>query len=274
MRATPSINLPQTLPVWPEGRVPRASSDDADLPRLTWYLPSDEFRTGATVLILPGGGYEMVSTPKEGHRPAQWLAAHGTAAAVLEYRHAPQRYPVPLLDAQRALRIVRQQAQQNGLDPASVGCLGFSAGGHLAGLLATQPTLPERLFGDDLDSIPCRPDFFIMIYPVVCLSATCAHTGSRTNLLGPDAPPKQAEELSIEHAVTVTTPPCFIIHGQTDSTVPVENALRLYQALTQHGVAATMHLFEDTGHGFGLGANHPWGTLLIDWLARRTPTKV
>jgi len=138
-----SINLPESLEVWPDGKKPFASSDDADFPTLTYYLPSEECRTGQTVLVLPGGGYGMVSTPKEGHRPAQFLAAHGIAAAVLEYRHSPQLHPVPLLDAQRALRMVRQKAVENKLDPDKVSCMGFSAGGHLSGSLATQPVVPE-----------------------------------------------------------------------------------------------------------------------------------
>lgn len=269
MRRSPSINLPKTINLWPEGKKPFASAADEDFPTLTCYLPSDEFRTGQTVLIFPGGGYEMVSSPKEGHRPAQFLAAHGIAAAVLEYRHAPQRHPVPLMDAQRALRMVRQKAVENGLDINKIGCMGFSAGGHLAGSLATQPEVQEGRVGDALDTVSFRPDFFVMIYPVVSFVSPCSHFGSRDNLLGKDAPLKTAEKLSIENAVTAQTPPCFIAHGQKDTAVPVENAILLYQALTKHNVPATMHLFEKDAHGFGLGDNHPWGRLLLDWLKTR-----
>lgn len=137
MKARESINLPQQLPLWPGEASPLTSAEDGELPRFTYYLPSDECRTGASVLILPGGGYGMVSSPKEGHRPAMYLSSHGIAAAVLEYRHAPQRHPVPLMDAQRGLRLLRSLASENGLDEARVGVLGFSAGGHLAGSLAT-----------------------------------------------------------------------------------------------------------------------------------------
>lgn len=269
MRRDTSNNLPESLAVWPAGEKPFASAEDADFPTLTYYLPSAEHRTGQSVLILPGGGYEMVATPKEGHRPAQLLAAHGIAAAVLEYRHAPQRHPVPLADAQRALRVIRQKAKENQLDPVRVGCMGFSAGGHLAGLLATQPDVPEARIGDALDRISCRPAFFIMIYPVVSFSHCSAHSGSCRNLLGTDVPAELAERLSIEKAVTTDTPPCFIAHGQTDDAVPVENALLLYRALTNHGIPATMHLFDSTGHGFGLGANHLWGRLLLEWLEKQ-----
>ena len=263
-----SINLPESLTVWPEGKKPFASTDDADFPTLTYYLPSAEYRTGQTVLVIPGGGYGMVSTPKEGHRPAQLLAVNGIAAAVLEYRHLPQHHPVPLLDAQRAMRILRQKAIENQLDPNKIGCMGFSAGGHLSGSLATQPVVQEGLIGDALDSISCMPNFFIMIYPVVSFTAPCSHFGSRDNLLGVNAPKELVEQLSIEKSVTAETPPCFIYHGQADDVVPVENAILLYQALTQHGVPATMHLYENEVHGGGLGNNHPWGRLLLEWLAK------
>ena len=267
MRRDPSMNLPESIELWPEGKKPFSSSDDADFPTLTYYLPSYEYRTGQTVLIIPGGGYQMVSTPKEGHRPAQLLAAHGIAAAVLEYRHAPQRHPVPLVDAQRALRMIRQKAIENQLDPDRVGCMGFSAGGHLSGSLATQPEVPEGLIGDALDTVSFIPDFFIMIYPVVSFTHPSSHFGSRENLLGTDASPELSEQLSIEKAVTAKTPPCFIYHGQADHVVPVENSILLYQALTQHGVPATMHLYENDDHGIGLAGNLPWGRLLLDWLA-------
>ena len=263
-----SINLPESLEIWPDGKKPFASTDDADFPTLTYYRPSAEYRTGQSVLVIPGGGYGMVATAKEGHRPAQFLATHGITAAVLEYRHLPQQHPVPLLDAQRAMRILRQKAIDNGLDPNKVGCMGFSAGGHLSGSLATQPVVPEGLIGDALDTAPCNPNFFIMVYPVVSFTASCSHFGSRDNLLGPNPPEALCKQLSIEKAVTSRTPPCFIYQGQADTVVPAENSILLYQALTQHGVPATMHLYENEDHGGGLGNNHPWGRLLLEWLAK------
>ncbi|CAA6679266.1 MULTISPECIES: alpha/beta hydrolase [unclassified Lentimonas] len=270
MEYADSHNLPESIPVWPTNQTPYASSEDDVLPRLTYYLPSDEYRTGQSMLILPGGGYGMVSTTKEGHRPAQFLAAHGIAAAVLEYRHSPQRHPVPLLDAQRALRILRQRASEtDGLEPNRVGCIGFSAGGHLCGTVATQPTHADGLLEDALKAIDTRPDCFAMIYPVVCLTHNCAHRGSRDNLLGPGHSEADAEAFSIENNINTGTPPCFIAHGQNDPSVPVENAIRLYQALTSAKVEATMHLYENTGHGIGLAANHPWGKALLDWLKLR-----
>lgn len=266
MNSTPSINLPFELPLWPENQTPFSSPEDGELPRLTVYLPSDEHRTGQTVLILPGGGYSTVSTPKEGHRPAQYLNAHGIATAVLEYRHAPQRHPVPLCDTQRALKLLRHWAGENKLDPAQVGVMGYSAGGHLAGSLATQPEVPQTLVQDKLDSISCRPDFAILIYPVVSLTAPYSHFGSRDNLLGVPCDPVWAEQLSIEKAVTANTPPMFIVHAQDDGSVPVANALDLTTALTQARVKAELHVYPKGGHGFGMAANHPWGPALLRWL--------
>ena len=211
----------------------------------------------------------MTSTPKEGHRPAQLLASHGVAAAVLEYRHSPSRHPVPLLDAQRALRKLRQFAGSHGLSPDKVGIMGFSAGGHLAGTAATQPPQPEGLVGDELDEVGAHPDFAVLIYPVVSLVEEFSHFGSRDALLGVPADPDLCLLLSVEKAVTPQTPPMFLAHGQADTGVPPANSLALYAALTAAGVPATMHLYESAGHGFGLGANHPWGDALLDWLALR-----
>lgn len=272
MNAHPSVNLPVSVPVWPEGNRPLAqpavdNSENGTFPNLHLYLPSAEHRTGQTVLILPGGGYSLVSSAKEGHRPAQLLCAHGIAAAVLEYRHSPQRHPVPLLDAQRALRICRQFATENQLDPHQVGVMGFSAGGHLAGTLAMHPDLPEANIGDALDTVSARPDFQILIYPVVSFVEPFSHFGSRDNLLGTPADPRLARDLSLENLVTPQAPPAFLVHAQNDTAVRPENSHLLSQTLTRHGVKTEMHLVPEGGHGFGLAANHPWGRWLLDWLA-------
>jgi acetyl esterase/lipase len=268
MNTAPSINLPEYISLWPADKVPFAGPEDGELPRLTIYLPSEEYRTGQSVLILPGGGYGMVSSAKEGHRPAQYLNAHGIAAAVLEYRHAPQRHPVPLLDAQRGLRILRAFADAHGLSTEHVGVMGFSAGGHLAGSLATQPSVEAGWVGDEVGGISFRPDFAILIYPVISFIAPWSHFGSRDNLLGIPADPQLADQLSIEKAVTVDTPCMFIVHAQNDGTVPVANSLVLTQALSDRGVQAELHVYADGGHGFGMAANHEWCPALLKWLAR------
>ncbi|MEX2606480.1 MAG: alpha/beta hydrolase [Kiritimatiellia bacterium] len=268
MNTAPSVNLPEIVSLWPSGEVPFSGPEDGELPRLTVYLPSEEYRTGQSVLILPGGGYGGLSSAKEGHRPAQYLNAHGIAAAVLEYRHAPQRHPVPLVDAQRGLRRLRAFADEHGLSTEHVGVMGFSAGGHLAGTLSTQLSVEAGLAGDTFDKCSCRPDFAVLIYPVVSLSAPWSHFGSRDNLLGVPADPELAERLSIEKAVTPDTPRMFLVHAQNDGGVPVANSLVLTQALRDHGVPADLHVYSEGGHGFGMAANHEWGPALLTWLAR------
>jgi acetyl esterase/lipase len=270
MNRHPSVNLPESARVWPEGQLPFAHADDQDFPRMHLYLPSPEFRTGQSVLILPGGGYNLVSSAKEGHRPAQYLSAHGIAAAVLEYRHSPQRHPVPLIDAQRGLRLLRAWAKTQGLRGDQVGVMGFSAGGHLAGSLSTQPLENAGNIGDALDAESHRPDFSILIYPVVSLTAPFSHFGSRDSLLGVPANAALAERLSIEKAVTAQTPPMFLVHAQDDGAVPVANSLRLYEALSVCKIPSELHLYPSGGHGFGMAANHPWCGQMLDWLQRRT----
>ncbi len=266
MQAHPSVNLPEALDLWPRGKTPMARPDDGSFPNLRVYLPSPEHRTGKTVLIFPGGGYALVSSAKEGHRPAQLLNAHGIAAAVLEYRHAPHRHPVPLMDAQRGLRVLRHWAEARGLDADQVGVMGFSAGGHLAGSLATQPEVSAGRIGDAMDAVSFRPDFAALIYPVVSFTATSSHSGSRNNLLGNAPDPALAEALSIEKAVSPGTPPMFLVHAQDDLSVSPANSIGLFEALTRQQVPAELHIYPKGGHGFGLAANHPWGELLLHWL--------
>jgi len=267
MESAPSHNLPVRLPLWSEGPLPFAGPEDGELPRLTLYRPSAEYRTGQTLLILPGGGYQRVSTEKEGHRPAMMLASRGHAAAVLEYRHSPARHPVPLADAQRAMKLLRSDARTSGLDPEAIGVMGFSAGGHLAGLLATQPPVSLACAPDPVEAESGRPAFAALIYPVVSFCEPFSHAGSREALLGPEAEGPLRAQLSLERAVSESTPPMFIAHGQADKGVPPENALSLYTALCRVSVPADLHIYHGAGHGFGLGANHVWGRDLFEWLA-------
>lgn len=269
MQADPAINRPQSLSLWDNSSPPLAQPDDGPFPNLTYYLPSTEYRTRQTVLIFPGGGYGALSSAKEGHRPAQWLCAHGIAAAVLEYRHSPRRWPIPLLDAQRGVRLCRNLASEHGLDPLQVGVMGFSAGGHLAGMVAMHPEHPQSTAGDSLDAFSPLPNFQILIYPVVSFVESFAHTGSRDNLLGIPADPQKARSLSLEHLAGPHAPPAWIVHAQNDLPVPPDNSHLLTQTLTRHGVKTEFHLLPDGGHGFGLGANLAWGRWLIDWLATR-----
>ncbi len=264
----PHNGLPLTLPLW-EQDTPLAGDALPGLPRLTVYLPSEEFRSGQAIIVCPGGGYGMLSVPKEGHRIARFLSSHGHAAAVLENRYAPYRHPAPLIDAQRAIRILRHNASEWMIDPAQIGIMGFSAGGHLAGSAATQALAEAGIVGDTIDQQSSRPDFAILVYPVISFTADCAHLGSRENLLGTDAAPELVAALSLENAVTAQTPPTLLIHTNEDEGVPPENSVLFYQALRKHGVPAELHIYEKEGHGIGLAKKHPWGKAALKWLENR-----
>jgi len=268
MERHPSVNLPESLELWPEESGQIAGMPPDAFPTLTVYLPSEEHRTGQGVLILPGGGYGMVSTAKEGHRPAQFLNACGIAAAVLEYRHHPFVYPVPLLDAQQGMRVFRGWMREKGLDPDRAGVMGFSAGGHLAGLLSTQPELPHDSPGRYMNDEIVTPAFTLLIYPVVNLEKLFAHSGSKNNLLGPEADEHLIKTLSVDQAVGPETPPMFLVHAADDGTVPLENSLSLTRELNRHGVPVDLHVYAEGGHGFGMGAYHEWTRLMLDWLTR------
>lgn len=211
----------------------------------------------------------MVSTPKEGHRPAQLLAAHGIACGVLEYRHAPQRHPVPLIDAQRGMRLLRLLAKEHGLDQQRVGVMGFSAGGHLAGCVANFGEEASGKIGDAADNFSCGADFSVLVYPVVNLESSYAHIGSGKNLLGDNPSSEQLRTMSVHHNISAHCGPMLVIHGQADQTVPLRHALDLYEALTEARVAATLHIYEKMEHGVGMAANHPWMNELLFWLAKR-----
>lgn len=260
--------LPVSLPLW-EGRAPLAGEAQPGLPRATVYLPSEEHRTGQAIIICPGGGYGVVSMPKEGHRIARYVSSRGAVGVVLEYRHAPYHHPVPLLDAQRAIRLVRHHAEAWAVDPLQVGILGFSAGGHLAGTAACSPAVEAYAVGDAVDAHPCRPNFAVLVYPVVSLVADVAHRGSRRNLLGPNHEDALARSLSLEHAVTAATSPMLLIHTSEDEPVPPENSLLLYRALNAEGIPVELHIYERGPHGIGLAGNHPWGEALLTWLGSR-----
>jgi len=264
----PHNGLPLTLPLWQQD-TPLAGAALPGLPRLTIYLPSEELRSGQAMVICPGGGYGMLSVPKEGHRIARFLSAHGHAAAVLENRYAPYQNPAPLIDAQRAVRTLRHYASEWQIRADQIGIMGFSAGGHLAGCAATQPLVKAGIVDDTIDLQPSRPDFAALIYPVISFTAGCAHLGSRDNLLGAEADPELLKSLSLENAVTTQTPPTLLIHNNEDAAVPPENSLLFYQALRAQNIRAELHIYEKGGHGIGLAHNHPWGSVLLKWMENR-----
>ncbi len=210
---------------------------------------------GAAMLVIPGGGYGFVSYDKEGTDQAAWLNARGITAFILVYRLPAEgwrrREDVPLQDAQRAMRLIRARSAELGVDGARIGVLGFSAGGHLAGSLATRHG--ESIYDavDAADQQDARPALAALIYPVVSLQAPFTHGGSRDNLLGSGASAEMQAARSVEQRVDASTPPLFMVHATDDGLVPPANSIALYQAMESARRPVALHLFEDGGHGFG-----------------------
>ncbi|MDZ4656791.1 MAG: alpha/beta hydrolase [Bythopirellula sp.] len=243
-------------------------------PTLTINVPPGQHRTGTGIVICPGGGYGGLALEKEGVEVARWLAELGITTFVLKYRHGGgvHRHPVPLSDIQRAVRLVRSQAAQWGVEPDKLGVLGFSAGGHLASSVGTHFDAGDKKATDPVEQQSCRPDFLMLIYPVISMDASITHGGSLENLLGKTPDPNLVELMSNDLQVTDQTPPTFIAHAGDDEAVPVENALRFYRALVAHKVPAELHVFAEGGHGFGMrqpGPVEEWPTLLANWLKSR-----
>ncbi|MEP7311366.1 MAG: alpha/beta hydrolase [Pseudomonadota bacterium] len=249
----PRINLYAQTPGVVEGR---ETEMDPTLPTLDIYLPDADKATGAGVLVLPGGGYQMLTVPGEGPIPARFFRSHNVAAFVLRYRHGPRyHYPTTLLDAQRAIRLIKAHAKEYRIDPAKVGVLGGSAGGHLAAMLATlydARLLPAAPYVPDaVDTQSARPAFALLLYPVIDLTDDAVtHRGSRTNLTQDNT--ALFEALSPQKHVTADTPPTFLVHGTNDGLVPVKNSLLFYEACLKAGVPAEMHILDNGPHGFGM----------------------
>jgi acetyl esterase/lipase len=269
----------QIIPLWPEG-VPGRPSDGGEErfedgrvfnvqePTLTYFAP--ESRTGAAVIVCPGGGYDHLSILREGEEIAVRLNELGVSAFVLRYRLKEYGHPAPLRDVLRAVRLVRSRAAELGVSSDRIGVLGFSAGGHLAATAATLFDDPEGRTGAPLDATSARPDFAVLVYPVITMEDPPGHAGSRQNLLGDNRDPALLQRLSPDLQVTARTPPVFLVHAAGDTAVPLENSLAFYTALRRVGVPAEMHLFPRGGHGFGLdsglGTTSFWFDRLRDWM--------
>ncbi len=265
-------DAPIVMPLWAD-RAPGATGDkDADKPTLTlWPAPPDK-ANGAAVVICPGGGYGHLAVGHEGKDVAAWLNSLGVSGYMLKYRIAPYKHPVPLGDAQRAVRIVRANAEKWKIDPARIGILGFSAGGHLASSAATHFDAGQADAADPIDRVSCRPDFAVLVYPVITMGRF-THGGSRNNLLGKNPDQALVDLMSNEKQVTAQTPPTFLIHTGNDGAVPVENSLAFFAACRAAKVPAELHVFESGPHGFGLGKpDKPysaWPKLCEEWMRGR-----
>lgn len=276
---------PLVLPLWPEG-VPDARPElgpnriDEDgrttnitEPRLTFYPAAVDRATGTAVIICPGGGYVRQSTRREGEQYAHWLSTLGVASFVLTYRQVEFGHPAPLRDVLRAVRLVRSEAARFGVQPGRIGVMGSSAGGHLAASAGTLFDHPLGRTGAPLDTVSARPDFLMLMYPVIAMDGAAAHAGSRKALLGAAPSAAEVELMSVERQVTAHTPPTLLVHTQADGSVPVENSILFYQALTRAKVPAEMYLFEHGAHGMGmrdgLGTASAWPRRAEEWLRER-----
>lgn len=274
---------PSVITLWPEG-VPGAKPIGAETimdgktrnvsePTLTVYGPAVDKPNGTAVIICPGGGYTSLSTEREGVQYANWLSTLGVTSFVLKSRLSQFGHPAPMQDVLRAVRMVRSRAAELGINPDRVGIIGSSAGGHLAATAGTLFDHPLGRTGAPLDATSARPDFLILLYPVISMTALASHAPSRKALLGATPDPEAARLMSLETQVGSTTPPTLLIHTQADKTVPVDNSILFYQALTRNNVPAEMILFEHGSHGMGmranLGTSSDWPRRAEEWLRER-----
>ena len=236
----------------------RGSIHNITEPRLDVYLP-DGAENVPCVMSIPGGGYKYVSARNEGSAVAENLISDNIAVAVLKYRLPNGHAGVPLADATRAMEIIRDSAVQWGIDSSRIGVIGFSAGGHLAACLLTKHKSPKS-----------RPDFGILVYPVISLDSAITHKGSRQLLLGSEYPSRYPYRFSPEKHVSSTTPPCVIYACQDDKSVPVKNSMLMFEALTTQGVAAELHIYPYGGHGWGYTRPFPnrydFERSVVEWI--------
>ncbi|WP_028552228.1 alpha/beta hydrolase [Paenibacillus sp. UNC451MF] len=256
--------------LWPNGTPNALGEESEDKPTLVPYLVEGS-EPKAAVIVCPGGGYARRAN-HEGEPVAQWLNSLGISAFVVHYRVAPYRHPNPLMDAQRAIRTVRNRAKEWNIDPNRVGILGFSAGGHVAGSAGTQYDSGRSDAVDPIERESSRPDLLILCYAVISFGAY-AHKGSLNNLLGESPDPSLVELMSHELQVTEDTPPTFLWHTADDASVPVENSLLFASALSRNRVPFEVHVFESGRHGLGLAAEQPgvrlWTDVCASWLQQR-----
>ena len=277
-----SVNLTaqETINLYP-GDIPNSKPSDiketehsgmfsgVTKPTIEIYLPEKENSTGAAVVICPGGGYAVVVYQAEGIRTAEEFAKNGIAAFILKYRLPSDLTMIdkaigPLQDAQQAIKVVKENAAEWGIDTNRVGIMGFSAGGHVA---STEATHYRKALIENKDNISLRPDFQILVYPVISMEDSLTHLGSRTELLGKDPSQKLKDEFSSELHVDDNTPQAYITQAGDDKTVTVDNSIVYYEALRHHGVAAELHLYPHGGHGFVLRLKTAdWMSCIFKWM--------
>lgn len=253
-----------------EGRITRCAR--VVNPDLTVFLPDPEKANGAAVLICPGGGYAVLAFDHEGNAIAKWLNDNGIAGIILKYRLPSDQIMEkksigPLQDAQEAMRTIRRNAADWKIDPKKIGVIGFSAGGHLASTLSTHYN--EKVY-QVKDNASARPDFSVLIYPVVSFDTTITHMGSRNNLIGTNPAESEARHFSNELQITADTPPAFLVHSADDKAVPVMNSIGYFKGLQKNNISTELHVFQKGGHGYGLspagGTESSWPGLCIEWL--------
>jgi acetyl esterase/lipase len=254
---------------------------NVQVPEIDVYLPTKRFSSGQAVVICPGGGYWILAWDLEGTDIAKYFNSIGIAAIVLKYRlptygNTVDPSKVPLMDAQRAMRLVRSNASKWNINPEKIGIMGFSAGGHLASTLGTHFDYGNKTSTDSIERVSCRPDFMILMYPVISFVDSSTHTGSRDALLGPNPDKEQLNNFSNELQVKSDTPPAFFVHADNDTGVPVENTLLMYKALRAKQIPAELHILSEGEHGFGLGTGNEhinsWTNSLklwLNWLNKR-----
>ncbi len=271
------------IPLWPEGapgakyigpeKQDRGNISAVSEPTLTYFAPAVDRPNGTAIIICPGGGYSRLAFDREGIQYARWLSSLGVTSFVLKYRMKEFGHPAPLQDVLRAIRLVRSRAAEFKIAPDRIGIMGSSAGGHLAGSASTLFDHASGKTGAELDAVSARPDFAILLYPVITMQDPATHAGSRKSLLGPSPTPELMELLSLEKQVTANTPPTLLIHTQLDKTVPAENSLLYLQALIRAKVPGELYVFEHGSHGMGmragLGTASDWPKRAEQWLQER-----
>jgi len=280
-----------TLPLWNDDNIPNYKPTDetekvykdngmevvrlVQKPSIKVYLPAKGNANGKAVVICPGGGYHVQVTDWEGSDIAKYFNSKGIAAIVLKYRLPFSKSNItphksPLIDAKRAIRIVRHYAKEWNINKNEIGVMGFSAGGHLASTLGTHFDYGIKDAKDPIDKISSRPDFMVLMYPVISFKKEFGHQGSKNALIGKDAPDSLIKYYSNELHVSIDTPPTILIHSTDDESVPIKNSLVFYEALVEKGINAEMHIYPYGGHGFSLaigkGYLQTWPDRVFDWL--------